>query len=68
MSFSHNKQIVRLSDRDPDHLNEMEERLVTRLKMGVNRQYSPDFETRVAILLIRLWTMIIISLLKQLSI
>ena len=39
------------SDRNPDQLNEMEERLVTRFKWGLTVNITPpDFETRVAIL------------------
>ena len=46
-----NKQIVLTSDRNPDQLNEMEERLVTRFKWGLTVNITPpDFETRVAIL------------------
>ncbi len=46
-----NKQIVLTSDRTPDHLNDLEERLVTRFKWGLTVNITPpDFETRVAIL------------------
>lgn len=46
-----NKQIVLTSDRNPDQLNEMEDRLVTRFKWGLTVNITPpDFETRVAIL------------------
>lgn len=46
-----NKQIVLTSDRNPDHLNDLEERLVTRFKWGLTVNITPpDFETRVAIL------------------
>ncbi|MBM7635849.1 chromosomal replication initiator protein DnaA [Streptococcus saliviloxodontae] len=48
---SRNKQIVLTSDRNPDHLNDLEERLVTRFKWGLTVDITPpDFETRVAIL------------------
>ena len=46
-----NKQIVLTSDRSPDHLDNLEERLVTRFKWGLTQNITPpDFETRVAIL------------------
>lgn len=46
-----NKQIVLTSDRNPDSLNDLEERLVTRFKWGLTIAITPpDFETRVAIL------------------
>lgn len=46
-----NKQIVLTSDRSPDHLENLEERLVTRFKWGLTNDITPpDFETRVAIL------------------
>ncbi|AND80238.1 chromosomal replication initiator protein DnaA [Streptococcus pantholopis] len=48
---NHNKQIVLTSDRTPDHLNDLEQRLVTRFKWGLTVNITPpDFETRVAIL------------------
>ncbi|MGT2933617.1 chromosomal replication initiator protein DnaA [Streptococcus catagoni] len=48
---NNNKQIVLTSDRTPDHLNDLEQRLVTRFKWGLTVQITPpDFETRVAIL------------------
>ena len=44
-------KLVLTSDRNPDQLNEMEERLVTRFKWGLTVNITPpDFETRVAIL------------------
>ncbi|GGE24019.1 chromosomal replication initiator protein DnaA [Streptococcus himalayensis] len=47
-----NKQIVLTSDRSPDHLDNLEERLVTRFKWGLTQNITPpDFDTRVAILL-----------------
>lgn len=46
-----NKQIVLTSDRNPDYLDNLEERLVTRFKWGLTSEITPpDFETRVAIL------------------
>ncbi|MGT2925400.1 chromosomal replication initiator protein DnaA [Streptococcus caviae] len=46
-----NKQIVLTSDRTPDDLNDLEQRLVTRFKWGLTVNITPpDFETRVAIL------------------
>ena len=46
-----NKQIVLTSDRSPDHLDNLEERLVTRFKWGLTQNITPpDFETRIAIL------------------
>ncbi|MBP2624109.1 chromosomal replication initiator protein DnaA [Streptococcus oricebi] len=46
-----NKQIVLTSDRSPDHLENLEERLVTRFKWGLTQNITPpDFETRIAIL------------------
>ncbi|MET3645117.1 chromosomal replication initiator protein DnaA [Streptococcus gallinaceus] len=45
------KQIVLTSDRNPDHLENLEERLVTRFKWGLTSEITPpDFETRIAIL------------------
>ncbi|KXT84897.1 chromosomal replication initiator protein DnaA [Streptococcus panodentis] len=46
-----NKQIVLTSDRSPDYLDNLEERLVTRFKWGLTQNITPpDFETRIAIL------------------
>lgn len=46
-----NKQIVLTSDRNPDQLEGLEERLVTRFKWGLTQDITPpDFETRIAIL------------------
>lgn len=46
-----NKQIVLTSDRNPDFLDNLEERLVTRFKWGLTSEITPpDFETRIAIL------------------
>mgnify|MGYP003598572058 FL=1 len=45
------KQIVLTSDRNPDYLDNLEERLVTRFKWGLTSEITPpDFETRLAIL------------------
>lgn len=45
------KQIVLTSDRNPDYLENLEERLVTRFKWGLTSEITPpDFETRIAIL------------------
>lgn len=49
---ANNKQIVLTSDRAPDQLNDLEERLVTRFGWGLTQDITPpDYETRVAILL-----------------
>ena len=49
--YGDNKQIVLTSDRSPDHLDSLEERLVTRFKWGLTQKITPpDFETRIAIL------------------
>ncbi|MBJ8350068.1 chromosomal replication initiator protein DnaA [Streptococcus sp. CSL7508-lung] len=46
-----NKQIVLTSDRSPDQLNDLENRLVTRFSWGLTQDITPpEFETRVAIL------------------
>lgn len=46
-----NKQIVLTSDRNPEYLNDLEERLVSRFNWGLTTNITPpDFETRVAIL------------------
>lgn len=46
-----NKQIVLTSDRSPDYLENLEERLVTRFKWGLTSDITPpNFETRIAIL------------------
>lgn len=45
------KQIVLTSDRNPDFLDNIEERLVTRFKWGLTSEITPpDYETRIAIL------------------
>ncbi|MBK8956100.1 MAG: chromosomal replication initiator protein DnaA [Saprospiraceae bacterium] len=49
------KQIVLSSDRPPKDLQDIEERLVSRFKWGLSADLSsPDFETRMAILLAKL--------------
>ena len=49
--YGDNKQIVLTSDRSPDHLDSLEERLVTRFMWGLTQNITPpDFETRIAIL------------------
>lgn len=49
--YDNNKQIVLTSDRTPDLLDNLEQRLVTRFKWGLTIDITPpDFETRVAIL------------------
>ena len=49
--YGDNKQIVLTSDRSPDHLDSLEERLVTRFQWGLTQNITPpDFETRIAIL------------------
>lgn len=49
--YDKNKQIVLTSDRNPDNLKNLEERLVTRFKWGLTSEITPpDFETRIAIL------------------
>ena len=42
-----NKQIVLTSDRSPDHLDNLEERLVTRFKWGVTQNITPQFDSNV---------------------
>ena len=37
--YGDNKQIVLTSDRSPDHLDSLEERLVTRFKWGLTQKY-----------------------------
>ena len=47
---NNNKQIVLTSDRRPEHLESLPERLVTRFSWGLTTDITPpDFETRIAI-------------------
>lgn len=49
--YNGQKQIVLTSDRAPEDIATLEERLVSRFKWGlVSRMDPPDFETRVAII------------------
>ena len=49
--YQSGKQIIISSDRPPQEIETLEERLRTRLKMGLIQDMQiPDFETRVAIL------------------
>ncbi|MBX3365045.1 MAG: chromosomal replication initiator protein DnaA [Phycisphaeraceae bacterium] len=49
--YQANKQIVLSSDAPPEHIPDLEERLVSRFKWGlVSEVEPPDYETRVAIL------------------
>lgn len=46
-----NKQIVLTSDRPPNQLNGVEQRLVTRFSWGLTHNITPpDYETRIAII------------------
>lgn len=49
--YRQDKQIVLTSDRPPENLENLEERLVTRFSWGLTQHITPpDFETRIAIL------------------
>ncbi|MEW6359926.1 MAG: chromosomal replication initiator protein DnaA [Planctomycetota bacterium] len=49
--YNSQKQIVLTSDRAPEDIATLEERLISRFKWGlVSRMDPPDFETRVAII------------------
>lgn len=49
--YNAQKQIVLTSDRSPDHLDNLDERLKTRFSWGLTQTITPpDFETRIAIL------------------
>ncbi|MDD6024378.1 MAG: chromosomal replication initiator protein DnaA [Oscillospiraceae bacterium] len=49
--YEHRKQIVLTSDRPPEEMSKLEERLKTRLQWGLQADIQPpDYETRVAII------------------
>lgn len=49
--YSHNKQVIIASDRLPSQIKDVDQRLASRLTMGVPVDVQlPDFETRCAIL------------------
>lgn len=49
--YTQGKQIVLTSDRSPENLENLEDRLVSRFSWGLTQDITPpDFETRIAIL------------------